>query len=483
MQPVGMIVSSHGREVEILVTDEGVELGSILKIGDFYGIVAEMYYQEDENIGSKHRLIAKTQVFGRLEGGKLRKVKKPVRPYTKVEAAGREELEAILSTKDRISIGAVLGTDARAYMNASEYDRHIAILASTGSGKSYAAANLIKEFARLGLPAIVVDTHGEYQKLFAAVTRGTDIKVELYTVKHKRQGCQQLKIPVSNLNANDYMHFTSLNDNQVGALEVILSRIFSQRKPDDEDYSLQDIIAECDRMIDAIVKGKSSDIHEETAKALRRRISGLDMVFRDVFDVYGTDINKLVAPGQITIVDASLASQAIKQSVISYLSKKLLQGRVNKENNLGGDVIDHRLLFVIEEAHNYAGSNLAHSCKHQLQRVASEGRKFGIGLLIISQKPSKIDEEILSQCNTGIYMHITNPKDKDHIRRTFECINDTIISDLDSLDVGECIIAGAVLDIPFLLCNVDHIKIEKDSASKFSFERKQKPTLGGFDYA
>lgn len=483
MQSVGMIVSSHGREVEIVITDKRVEVGSILKIGDFFSIVADMYYKEDDKIGSRQQLMAKSQVFGKLDGKRLRRVKQPIEPYTKVGLATKDELESILATTDQISIGKVLGTKARAYLNAAEYDRHLAILASTGSGKSYAAANLLKEFARLGLPVLVVDTHGEYQSLINAIIGGLDIVVELYTVKLKRQGCQQLKIPVSNLAANDFRHFTNLNDNQVNALELILNRVYSRRNADDEDYNLKDIISECENVIERIAGGKTSELHEETAKALKRRLIGLDVVFKDVFDAYGTDINKMVVPGQITIIDASLAAQPIKQSVISYISKKLLTGRMNKQNNLEGDVIDNRLLFAIEEAHNFAGANLTHSCKYQLQRIASEGRKFGIGLVIISQKPSKIDEEILSQCNSGLYMHITNPKDKDHIRRSFECINDTIISDLDSLDVGEAIIAGAVLDMPFLMCKVDHIKIKKDTRSKFVFDSKKSPKVGGFDYA
>jgi DNA helicase HerA-like ATPase len=139
--------------------------------------------------------------------------------------------------------------------------------------------------------------------------------------------------------------------------------------------------------------------------------------------------------------------------------------------------------LVIEEAHNYAGAGLTHSCKRQLQRIASEGRKFGLGLCVISQKPSKIDEEILSQCNTGIYMHITNPNDKNHIRNSFESINETIISDLDSLDVGESIIAGAMLDIPFLLCTIDRIKTAKSQGkSKFDFKKPLQEKQGKFQY-
>ncbi|MFH1404250.1 MAG: ATP-binding protein [Candidatus Altiarchaeota archaeon] len=480
MDSAGMVVGSEGNSVDVLVHDPGIELGSILRIGDHYGIVAGMQYLEDEKIGGRQKLIARTQIFGRLEGGRLRKVKRPVKPHERVRLAGVEELEGILSSDDTISFGNVYGTGARAYVKAGEYDRHIAVLASTGSGKSFLTANLVKEFSLLGLPIVIVDTHGEYLKLLAKLGEDHQLNVETYTVRHGRQGVKSLKIPVADLTAMDFRHFASLNDNQVYSLEVVLSRLADRKGA--RGYALDDVIEECDKVI-ALTQDKTSktEVHEESAKALKRRMSGLKMMFKDIFDLTGTDVARLVKPYQITLIDASLATQAVRQSVISYLSKKILDGRISRVNELGGG-IDDPVLFVVEEAHNYAGDKVTHSCKRQLQRIASEGRKFGVGLLVVSQKPSKIDEEILSQCNSGVYMHITNPRDKEHIKKSFECINEDIVRDLDSLDVGECIIAGAILDIPFLMCTVDRIEIKGGGESKFRFEKKTGVKTGGFDY-
>ena len=469
MDSVGVVVSSHGREVELLVKGEDVELGSILKVGENYGIVASMRYAEDEKIGAKQKLLAELQVFGKLVDGRLKRIKKPLKPYSEVFFAGKKELEDVLSVGDSISIGTVYGTDARAFINASEFDRHTAILASTGSGKSYTTANLIKEFSTLGLPVVVVDTHGEYAKLLGKLSEKHEMKVEVYTVKRQRAGLNQLKIPISNLEAGDFRHFIQLTEPQESGLAEIIGGL-------GVDYVIEDVVNGASKLDPKI-------FHEGTIQALTRKLKTLSRVFKDVFDKYGTDISTLVAPNQVTIIDCSLASQGVRRSVVSYISNELLSSRVNKLNDFEGKSIDYPLLFVVEEAHNYAGSTLTHSCKTQLQRIASEGRKFGIGLCVISQKPSKIDEEILSQCNTGIYMHITNPRDKDHIRKSFESINDAIISDLDSLDVGECIIAGAMLDIPFLLCTVDLIKVKKEKESKFDFKRKKELKVGGLDYA
>jgi len=463
-----MVISSEGSEVDVLVKSEHVELGTILKISESYGIVAYMLYKEDEKIGSKQKLIAKVQIFGKLSDGNLVRIKRPIEPYTEVLLADKEELEGILSSESNISMGRVYGTEARAFLNPAEYDRHLAILASTGAGKSYAAANLIKEFSSLGLPVIVIDTHGEYPKLLSKCVEKSTI-IDIHTVKHPKQGYKELKIPVCELSAEDFSHFIYLNETQKSALGLVLDRLSAR------EFLLQDIIEECDRIDD-------DAIHEETAKALKRRLMGLDRIFRNVFDKLGTDIVGMVKPYQITVIDASYASQGVRQAVVSYIAKELLQGRIRKENQMENGV-EFPLLLVVEEAHNYCSAKLSHSCKYQLQRIASEGRKFGLGLCVISQKPSKIDEEILSQCNTGIYMHITNPNDKDHIRKSFESINDEIIKDLDSLDVGECIVAGAMNRIPFLVCDVDRIEVEKEMQKKFDFKVAEKVEVAGFGYA
>ncbi len=470
MDSVGLVVGSEGSTVDVLVQSERVELGSILNIGGHYGIVAGMRYAEDMKIGSRHRLIAKAQVFGKLVGDRLQMLKRPVQPNERVTLADESELEKILSPKqEKISIGKVIGTNARAYLKAGEYDRHTAILASTGAGKSYTTANLVKEYARLGLPVVIVDTHGEYANLLGKLAQDGSFKIKMYTVKFERKGYEKLLIPLCDLEAGDFRHFIGLTEPQESGINMILDKLSAK------EYTMDDMKKECENLDPA-------KIHESTQQALSRKLTMLSRMGGGVFDRYGTEINNLVEVGQVTIIDASMASQGIRRSVISYLCKELLQARINKENDLGGKQLENPLLFVVEEAHNFADASLTHSCKNQLTRIASEGRKFGIGLVVISQKPSKIDEDILSQCNSGIYMHITNPKDKDHIKKSFESISEEIIAGLDSLDVGECIIAGALIDIPFIMCKNDEITVEQKKKNKFDFRKKTQTKTGGFDY-
>ncbi|HHQ44759.1 MAG TPA: ATP-binding protein [Candidatus Altiarchaeales archaeon] len=477
MERAGLVVESGGTQCTIKVTSDAVETGSILKLGKAFGIVTGMRFSEDEKVGGRHTLTAEVQVFGETTGKGIKGIKKPLEPYTKAYPASVGELEGLLDCLDKISFGKVHGTDARAFVNGGEYDRHTAILASTGAGKSFLTANLIKEYSLKGLPILIVDTHGEFQKLLKQMDVGDSV-IDVHTVGRQRQGMEMFTIPVSTLSCHDFTHFTSLNENQVHALDMVLNKVYNTKG---DKYSMDDVLSACDELAEE-AEDNSKKIHVETANALGRRLKGMARSFKNIFTVDGTDINSLVEPYKITIIDTSLSTQGVRQSVVSYISKKLLDGRINKKHSLEGETVDNVVLFVVEEAHNYGGASLDHSCKRQLQRIASEGRKFGVGLLVVSQKPSKIDEEILSQCNTGIYMHITNPRDKDHIRRSFESISDDIIKELDSLDVGECIITGAMVKLPFLLCTVDKINMPDKKESKLNFKKPEKIKTAGFDY-
>jgi len=107
-------------------------------------------------------------------------------------------------------------------------------------------------------------------------------------------------------------------------------------------------------------------------------------------------------------------------------------------------------LFVIEEAHNFIPRDFDREVvsRNILRRIAREGRKFGIGLCMISQRPSRLDQDVLSQAGTQIIMRIVNPLDQDFIRKSAESVTEDIIRDLPALGRGEAIITGAAIRFP-----------------------------------
>ena len=111
-------------------------------------------------------------------------------------------------------------------------------------------------------------------------------------------------------------------------------------------------------------------------------------------------------------------------------------------------------LVVYEEAHKYApNSQLARyqSVTKSIERIAKEGRKYGISLMIVSQRPSEISETIFSQCNSFIAMRLTNPIDQNYVKRLLPDTLGNLTDKLPSLQAGEALLVGESIVLPSLV--------------------------------
>jgi DNA helicase HerA-like ATPase len=131
---------------------------------------------------------------------------------------------------------------------------------------------------------------------------------------------------------------------------------------------------------------------------------------------------------------------------------------------------DRYLLFIIEEAQNFCpdksypiSSSLAHA---KLSAIATQGRKFGLSLCLISQRPSFVDRIVLSMCNT-FFIHRVSPEDVNFVRSISGGLPPSLVPRLTTMSTGDVIITGQMVTVPFPL--VVHI-LESD--------RKVKPTIG-----
>jgi uncharacterized protein len=105
---------------------------------------------------------------------------------------------------------------------------------------------------------------------------------------------------------------------------------------------------------------------------------------------------------------------------------------------------------VLEEAHRYAPQNGEAKSKSILKTILSEGRKFGIGVCMVSQRPSKLDSDSLSQCMSQITMRIINPVDQGQIAASIETMSRELLDELPALAKGEAIISGVTVNTPVL---------------------------------
>src|SRR5207244_7289761 len=112
-------------------------------------------------------------------------------------------------------------------------------------------------------------------------------------------------------------------------------------------------------------------------------------------------------------------------------------------------------LLVLEEAHNFAPAKAATIAEKRAiattKQIAQEGRKFGIGLIMISQRPSRLDETTLSQCNSFVIMRLVNPADQSFVRKVIESLGEDEAKMLPDLDVGEALLSGQFINFPVLV--------------------------------
>lgn len=149
----------------------------------------------------------------------------------------------------------------------------------------------------------------------------------------------------------------------------------------------------------------------------------------------------------VTILDLSGIPSEIMTS-ISGTVLKIIYDALFWGQNLKNGGKEQPLLIVLEEAHNYLKSGDDSISSKAVQSISKEGRKYGVGLLLVTQRPSELDETVLSQCGTIIALRMNNSKDRSHIRSAIQDELQTMVDLLPSLRAGEAVISGEGVKIP-----------------------------------
>lgn len=160
----------------------------------------------------------------------------------------------------------------------------------------------------------------------------------------------------------------------------------------------------------------------------------------------------LGGPKPITILDLSGVPSPVLMRLIGSILKIMYESLFWSREKTEGGVL-RPLLVVMEEAHRYLGSERNNTAADIVQRIAKEGRKYGIGAMIISQRPSEVDETILSQCGTFIALRMSNPIDCARVQGTLPDHLSGLIDLLPVLRTGEAIVTGEAARLP-LRCRI-----------------------------
>jgi DNA helicase HerA-like ATPase len=198
------------------------------------------------------------------------------------------------------------------------------------------------------------------------------------------------------------------------------------------------------------------------------------MSFKDVLiDLLGY---KNGTERNVTIIDLSGVPFEVLSITVSLISRLLFEYGyyLKKLNNI--ECLTP-LLLVYEEAHKYVPKIQEakyNSSKIAIERIAKEGRKYGITLVIVSQRPSEISETIFSQCNNFIAMRLTNPQDQNYVKKLLPDSVEPITGSLPTLGSGEAIIIGDSIIMPSLVKIVECSPQPSSNDIKYLQEWKKK---------
>ncbi|KAB1062105.1 ATP-binding protein [Salibacter halophilus] len=420
-----------------------------------------------------------------------------------------------------LSIGKYsIDNDAEAYLDGDKlFQRHAVIVGSTGSGKSWCVAKLIEQIADLPMAnGLLFDIHGEY-----STDEFKKEGIEHFRVanpgdlaKENKLDNNVLMLPYWLLTYEEMLAMLlDRSDNNAPNQAMIFSKTVTEEK---EKYlkskNADELLASFTidspvpyKLEEVLNKLRYYDEDEEvpgakagTTKAgpmrsrLTRFIQRLEAKKQDkrlgfLFDVtesemqldwmekfcsalmLGKDNNQR---NGIKVIDFSEVPSDILPLIIGLVGRIIfsVQQWTPKENR-------HPISLFCDEAHLYIPERITSDSVEKLglnnfERIAKEGRKYGVGLVVISQRPSEVNRTILSQCNNFISLRLTNIDDQSVIKRLLPDNLSGLTDVVPVLDIGEALVVGDASLLPSRI-NIDEPSIKPSSATLDFWKEWSKP--------
>lgn len=374
-----------------------------------------------------------------------------------------------------------LNENARAYVDGNKlFQRHAALLGSTGSGKSWTVASILERSSQLPSSNLVVfDLHGEYKGLsYAKQLRvpGPD-EVDI-------NDDSLLFLPYWLLNTDelqslfiDRSEFTAHNQVMVFQDSIIkkkrntLVEVGNQEMLDaftldsPIPFKIEDIIQHLESLNQQMTPGKTKDVQgpfygQFSRLLLRLKSKTTDRRYSFLFGGKQStqDYNYLSAVAE-KLMGFGKQKQSIKVIDFSEVPADILPviiglvARIIYQVQFWTDPSSRRpIAFVCDEAHLYLprkeGNPVERRAVEAFEKIAKEGRKYGVALMIVSQRPSDVSATILSQCNNIISLRLTNADDQATVRKLLPESLESLLEALPILDVGEAMVVGDSVLLP-----------------------------------
>jgi len=399
------------------------------------------------------------------------------------------DLSAVFSIFQKFgySIGALsLFEKERAFLDPNRFfGKHIAVLGSSGSGKSCTVASMLQKVSDFpDTNIIMLDLHNEYKKAFEGSSNHLPVA--------------ELELPYWFMNFEEIreMFIDERDENAATQITVLKDLIVASKKGKNPDlaefitvdtpvyYDISEIKAKIQFLDTEKISGLGSAPKEGPLYGkFSRFIVRLDSRLNDSRYAFMFKLRKYVSTdtikeflqkvygaegsAKVTIMDLSGVPFDIVNTIVSLLARMVFDFNFWNQNRR-----EFPVLLVFEEAHNYlpAGGEGTKAARRTVERIAKEGRKYGVSCMIVSQRPAEVSETILSQCTNFIILRITNPIDQGYIKGLMPDNFAGVAEILPSLRQGEALVVGDAISMP-LRVQVDFPNPEPESGDIRFFDK------------
>lgn len=370
----------------------------------------------------------------------------PPIPGTAILSATKDDLGNIFAPqKDEwVKIGSLLrNSQIEAKVNLNRIvSRHLGILAMTGMGKSNLVSLLAKQISTLDGTLIIFDYHNDYADLHIPGINVIDAKINPRL-----------------LDANTLSDVLEIREN-ADIQQRILRLAFT---PDVKEA--QNFWDALDHNVEMIGANPERKDDRHSADRVRDKIDDARHRFADVLDPDIMDPLGLIKQGKVNVLNISELSEKQANVALAYYFQELLTDRKSallaksaKSKSSHRYRFESPVFVIIEEAHVFIPKGEDTHTKYWAAKIAREGRKFGLGLCIVSQRPRNIDPNVLSQMGSLAVMKIVQEDDQRQITAAAESISHDLINQLTSLNVGDAVMVGQWVNLPAIV----HIEEVKD---------------------
>jgi uncharacterized protein len=391
-----------------------------------------------ELIRNNGETIAHCSVIGfKDDDDRLLGIRVPFVPGVEVLSAEPEFVAKMIKiNKDSAYVGKLEGMDLPVHIDLQKLlTKHLAVLAKSGAGKSYCVGVLLEEILEKNVPLLIIDPHGEYSSLKYPSENNT--KLAQWNIEAKGYG-SMLQI-YGDFKQNPELKPLKLNEDMTS---YELMKWLPLSLSSTQEAILFSVIKDLEEInFDSIILGLEQ-INSNHKWAL------LDMVWhlkgQEIFSQSPTPLNEIIKPGKCSIINLKGMNPEIQSMVVGKLLMDLFSARKK------GKITP--FFCVLEEAHNFVPEKGFGTAKSSevIRLISSEGRKFGVGLCVVSQRPALVQKTVLAQCSMQIILKITNPNDLRMIGNSVEGINAETLEEVQHLAIGSALVCG-VVDRPLVV--------------------------------